>query len=966
MSEDYAPRQIEARWRDFWRERRFFNARLQETDRKFYYLNMFPYPSGKLHAGHGRNYILGDAICRFLIMRGYNVLNPMGWDAFGLPAENAAIEQGVHPREWTWRNIDEFKRQFRAWGVEYDWDREIATCEPDYYRWTQWLFLKLYERGLAYRARAQVNYCPSCGTVLANEQVVAGRCERCGAEAQRRELTQWFFRITAYAQRLLDDLEKLTDWPERVKLMQANWIGRSEGARVTFRSQRGDPIEVFTTRPDTLWGATFLVLAPEHPLVDKLTAPDRQAEVEEYKASAARQTEVQRLSTERDKTGVFIGAYAENPVNGEQIPIWIADYVLTTYGTGAIMAVPAHDERDFQFALKFGLPIVPVIEREDRLAKSVVFPGSVGQQFADELRRLHIEFSAEPAEAGATLLITLRGDAEIDRYLELAQAHLRPGSWTAVAGCRWAFIFPDGVLRLDSVEADRQILDRCRQLQPGVGQSRTVMELLHSLPFYRDVLAHTEYGRMIHSGPLSGTSAEEAVDRTVRWLEQRGVGKRSVQYRLRDWLISRQRYWGAPIPVVHCQACGVVPVPEAELPVRLPESTAVGRHGLGEVTEFVNTTCPRCGGPARRETDTMDTFVDSAWYYLRYLSPGDADRPFDPELADQWLPVDLYVGGVEHAILHLLYSRFVTKVLHDLHYISFDEPFAKLFTQGMITFPAYRCSTHHWISPEQVGSGTTCPHCGRPLEVAVLAMSKSKKNVVPPDELIDKYGADTERLYTLFMGPPERDIEWSEEGVRGTWRFLNRLWGLATEWLPRVRTVADPPDPSQFDPPARQLWRKLHATVKKVTEEFSGRLGLNTAVAALMELVNELAAYTGQPAVNLPLVRRTLRDLVLLLSPFTPFVCEELWSRLGERTAVLDTPWPEYDQAALAAGEVEIPVQINGKVRARLRVAAELAADPEALQAAALAEEAVRVRLAGRDVKRVIAVPGRLVSIVVR
>lgn len=963
MIDPYNPKVIEERWRDLWHA--FFAAKIDDDTRKFYYLNMFPYPSAKPHVGHGRNYILGDAITRFLIMRGHNVLNPMGWDAFGLPAENQAIEQGIHPREWTFQNIAEFKRQFRAWGVVYDWDREIATCEPDYYRWTQWLFLKLYEHNLAYRAEAEVNFCPNCETVLANEQVIGGRCERCDSQVERRRQTQWFFRITSQAERLLSDLGKL-DWPEHVKRMQEDWIGRSEGARVVFPAGCGEKIEVFTTRPDTLWGATFLVLAPEHPLVRTLTSPDRRARVEKYREFVRQRTERERLSTEQEKTGVFIGAHATNPVNGAKMPIWIADYVIMTYGTGAVMGVPAHDERDFRFALKFGLPIIPVIERPDGVAKSLVFPGSVRGGFAERLRAAGIEFDSRPVgERGEGLYVTLYGDQQIDRYIELVRANLLPDSWNEVVGARWVFIFDDGIQEFDSIEADRQILARCKELRPSVRDKRTLMEMLSLVEFYRDVLFHEEYGTMINSGPLTGTSGDVAVKKTIEWLEEKGIGKFAVNYRLRDWLVSRQRYWGAPIPMVHCERCGVVPVPEGELPVLLPEVPFIGKKGLASVPEFVATTCPRCGGPAHRDTDTMDTFVDSAWYYLRYISPKDGERPFDPRTVNKWLPVDLYVGGVEHAILHLLYSRFITKVLHDLGYLEFDEPFKRLFTQGMITYPAYWCPTHHWIPPKEVGEGNTCPKCGAALEVAVLAMSKSKKNVVSPDELIAKYGADTERLYTIFMGPPERDIEWSEEGVRGAWRFLNRVWRLIVAELPRIREVHDPPNPEDFDVAARKLWHKFQATIKKVTEEFEGRLGLNTAVAALMEFEASLSEYVIKPNPDIRLVRRCVHDLILLMSPFTPFICEELWHRLGEGGAVLAAPWPAYDEAALREGEVEIPVQINGKVRARLRLPSPVAQDPRGLEEAVLADAVVRGRLAGHEVQRVITVPGKLVSIVV-
>jgi len=960
MGEPYNPKEIEARWKDFWWEKGFFKADINDTSRKFYYLNMFPYPSAKPHVGHGRNYILGDAITRYLIMRGYNVLNPMGWDAFGLPAENQAIRSGVHPREWTMRNIAEFKRQFRDWGVVFDWDREIATCEPEYYKWTQWLFLKLYERGLAYRAEAEVNYCPTCETVLANEQAVGGRCERCNTPVEKKTLTQWFFKITAYAEELLRDLDTL-DWPEHVKTMQRNWIGRSEGANVVFRSERGHEIVVFTTRPDTLWGATFMVLAPEHPLVEELTAPERRAEVEEYRKLAARRTEVERLSTEREKTGVFIGAYAINPVNGERIPIWIADYVLMTYGTGAIMAVPAHDERDFQFALKYGIPVIPVIAPPGGVAKSYVMAGTFEKGLPQALKEAGFTFE----EKDGSLYVTFP-EADRGRYIELVRGYLRPGSWTEVIGAGWQFVFPDAVMDVGSLEEERAVLEKCKTLEPRVKEVRTVAEMLWQVEFYRDLLFHAEYGEMINSGPLTGTPGDVAVRRTTEWLEARGIGKFAVNYRLRDWLISRQRYWGAPIPIVYCDKCGTVPVPEEDLPVLLPEVKEIGLKGLSGIEEFVHTTCPKCGGPARRETDTMDTFVDSSWYYLRYISPHDDDKPFDSELVNAWLPVDLYVGGVEHAILHLLYSRFITKALRDMGYLSFGEPFARLFTQGMITYPAYWCPEHRWIPPKEVVDGKYCPYCHRELQVSVAAMSKSKLNVVSPDELIEKYGADTERLYTLFMGPPEKEIEWSEEGLRGAWRFLNRFWDLFSGWIPRVKDATGEFDPEALPEKDKEIWAKFNETVRKVTREFeSKRFGFNVAIAAIMELTNALERYVaGEP--NPSLLRRILRDTILLISPFTPFIAEELWWRLGEGGAVLEQEWPAYDEEAIKLLSVEIPVQINGKVRARVRLPHDVAGNADSLREAVLEAEEVRRYLEGKELVKAIAVPGRLVSLVVK
>jgi len=858
MAPRYDFKKIEAKWRDFWRAKGFLKPDLRDTRRKFYYLNMFPYPSGEMHVGHGRNYILGDAYCRYLIMRGYNVLNPMGYDAFGLPAENAAIERGVHPRDWTYRNIETFRRQFRLWGVEFDWDREIATCEPEYYKWNQWLFLQFYKRGLAYRKDAWVNWCPGCETVLANEQVVDGECERCGTPVTKKKLTQWFFKITAYAEELLRDLDKLEHWPERVKTMQRNWIGRSEGALIRFPLVDSDgAIEVFTTRPDTIYGATYMVLAPEHPLVDQITTPERRDEVRRYVERAIAESEIQRQRVDRPKTGVFTGAYAINPANDEKIPVWVADYVLMTYGTGAIMAVPAHDQRDFEFAKAHGLPIVPVVQPEDR---------------------------------------------------EL-----------------------DGATMTEAYEEKR--------------------------------------GVMVNSGPFTGLPAgPETIQKFIEHFERAGFGRRHVSYRLRDWLISRQRYWGTPIPIVYCGKCGTVPVPEDQLPVLLPEVEFLGKKGLAEIPAFYETQCPKCGGPAKRDTDTMDTFVDSSWYYLRYLSPHDDERIFDPERVNAWLPVDQYVGGVEHAILHLLYSRFVTKALRDMGLVNFDEPFARLFTQGMITHKAYRCVEHGWIHLKEVPEDETCPHCGKPLLTEVAKMSKSKKNVVPPDDIIERYGADAERLYTLFMGPPEKDIEWTEEGIRGAYRYVNRLWALVWDYQDVVRQAPDEPIRREMLPPReKRLWRVLNEKIRAVTEDIEG-FRFNTAISALMELTNELYDYIEhhkgeRERLHGPLVKRAVETLILMVSPVTPFIAEELWRLVGHEDAVLEQRWPEPDPDALVVEEREIVIQINGKVRDRMTVPASLSEDRARLEKLAL--ERVRHRLDGKQVQRVIVVPGKLVNIVV-
>ncbi len=933
--EEYDFRAIEAKWKDFWQEKGFFKANIEDFSRKFYYLNMFPYPSGEMHVGHGRNYIIGDCLTRFYIMNGYNVLNPMGWDAFGLPAENAAIRHKAHPRKWTYAAIKRYKEQFRDMGVQFDWDREISTCEPEYYKWTQWLFLKLYENGLAYRAEAYVNWCPSCATVLANEQVIAGKCERCGTPVRKKKLTQWFFKITAYAERLLKDLELLKEWPERVKVMQRNWIGKSEGAEVVFKlADREGELVVFTTRPDTLWGATFMVVAPEHPLVERVLAEPgdeaRKQELREFVERTLTISEIERGAAEAEKEGLFTGWWAINPVNGERIPIWVANYVLISYGTGAIMAVPAHDERDFQFALKYGLPVIPVIAPPSGMAKSYLPAGT----YKEGLRQALMEENFQVEERADGLYVTFTDTEEASRrYIELVRAHLEPGSWCELIGRGWRFIFHDKVLTVSSVAEEREVLRRMKELEPSLQGKRTVAEVLWEVEFYRDLLIHTERGEMINSGELSGTPGEEAIKKTIQFLEERKAGKAAVSYHLRDWLISRQRYWGAPIPIIYCDKCGIVPVPEEDLPVLLPEVEAIPKEGLAGIPEFINTTCPRCGGPARRETDTMDTFVDSSWYYLRYISPHDTEKPFDTRLVNGWLPVDQYVGGVEHAILHLLYSRFITKFLHDIGYVNFVEPFARLFTQGMVCLDGQ-------------------------------AMSSSRGIVVSPDEIISKYGADTQRVYTLFMGPPEKDVDWRGADIIGSHRFLKRVWHLVNKHLELLRGADRQVDPEGLDERSRRLWRKLHQTIRDVTEDIRS-FRFNTAVSSLMELTNELQGYTSAGEPNKALLKQAVEDLILMLSPFAPFICEELWQRLGHEKAILEQRWPSYDERALAVEEHEIVVQVNGKVRGRLRVPAALGSDEEELKRRALELEPVKRQLDGRQLKQVIVVPGKLINLVV-
>jgi leucyl-tRNA synthetase len=841
MKELYPFAEIEAAWQQRWAEGGFFKVDTASADRKYYCLMMFPYPSAALHVGHGRNYIIGDAVARYKIMRGFRVLTPMGWDAFGLPAENAAIKTGTHPRITTLTNIATMKRQLRSWGVCYDWDREVTACLPDYYRWTQWLFLQFFKRGLAYKALAPVNWCPSCATVLANEQVVAGRCERCDTAVEPRKLEQWFLRITAYAQRLLDDLALLEHWPERVRTMQQNWIGRSEGARIDFALEplpgRTDPVRAvtcYTTRVDTIYGCTYMALAPEYPaLADLVRGLPQEDEVRRFTAQASRLSNVDRAADTTDKCGVFTGRYVINPYTGGRIPLWVGDYVLMEYGTGAVMAVPAHDTRDWAFARKYGLPV-----------------------------RLSIQT-------------------------------------------------PDASLRLEAM-AD----------------------------------AYVEDGVLTDSGPFTGLSSAEARRRMTEHARERGFGQATVHFRLRDWLISRQRYWGAPIPIIHCETCGAQPVPEKDLPVLLPDAIEfkpTGESPLARCPEFRDVPCPVCGAPARRETDTMDTFVDSSWYFLRYLTPHDATRAFDPDIVNRWMPVDQYIGGIEHAILHLLYARFFTKALADMGLHRITEPFARLFTQGMI------CKRS-----DQDGQ--------------LYKMSKSKGNVVSPDALIREYGADTVRLYTLFIGPPEKDAEWNDQGIEGASRFLRRLWRRFYENRDRLAAAAGAAlDRAALSPAERELHRKTHETIARVTADMEGAFHFNTAIAQIMELMNAVDAFTaatdwsGQAGA---VFHEAITSMVLLLSPFSPHVCEELWRELGHADSILRAAWPEADPAAQARATVTIGVQVNGKFRGRLVLNAGL--DPAAAEAAVLADPQAKTWLKGATVARAIVVPDKLVNLVTR
>jgi len=817
----YPFRNIEPTWQQYWEDEGLFRMDPKSPLPKFYCLMMFPYPSAELHVGHGRNYILGDVLARYKKMKGFNVLAPMGWDAFGLPAENAAIYKGVHPAVSTWEHIERIKGQLRRWGTCYDWAREIASCAPEYYKWTQWFFLKFYERGLAYKKMASVNWCPSCATALANEEVIDGCCERCSAEVTTKELEQWFFRITAYAEELLN-VETIKNWPERVRIMQTNWIGKSHGATINFvLEETGELIPCFTTRPDTIFGATYLVLAPEHPLVEKTTkGTEVEAPMRTFVERVRRINRFERASALLEKEGVFTGKYVINPVSSERIPLWVANYALMEYGTGAVMAVPTHDQRDFEFAKKYGLPMRIVIQK------------------------------------------------------------------------------PDRSLSLDTMTE-----------------------------------AYVDEGVLVNSGQFDGMDNVEAIQKITDWMQERGIGRHEVSYRLRDWLISRQRYWGDPIPIIYCDKCGIVPVPERDLPVLLPENVdfrPTGESPLARCEEFVKTACPKCHRPARRETDTMGTFVDSSWYYLRYLSPHDDARAFDSDLVNTWLPVDQYVGGVEHAILHLLYSRFFTKVLRDIGLVNFDEPFGNLFTQGMI-----------------------CKDGAK--------MSKSKGNVVAPDPLIDKYGTDTVRLYTLFVGPPEKDAEWNDRAVEGCFRFLNRAWRSVIQIIER-NDGTNHVGFEDVNEKERALYRAVHMTIKKVTEDIEDNFHFNTAIAAMMELLNTLTDALEDdicPAV----LNHAASKLVVILSPFSPHICEELWRRLGHSDSVLKESWPEYDPKAITVEEIVIVVQVNGKVRSKLTVPVDTS--EETLRQFALEDTRVKKYTEGKSVRNVVVVPKRLVNIVV-
>ncbi len=833
MSFEYNFTQIEEKWQKEWEGKNLYETSEDSQAESFYALEMFPYPSGRLHMGHVRVYSIGDVMARFKRMRGYNVLHPMGWDAFGLPAENAAIEHGnIHPHDWTWDNIEQMKKQLKSMGLSYDWNRELATASPEYYRWTQWLFLQMYKNDLAYKKKSAVNWCPSCETVLANEQVVDGECERCEAAVEDKELAQWFLRITDYADQLIDDHELLEKWPDRVKEMQKNWIGRSKGLRINFPVKGfEEELEVFTTRPDTIYGATYMVLAPEHPLVEDIldraeNQEDIRARVEEMKE----QQEEERTSPKSEKIGVDTGIKAINPLSGEEIPVYIANFVLMEYGTGAIMAVPAHDQRDYDFAKKYDLNIRQVIKPE--------------------------------AE-----------DIEVDLEEE----------------------------------------------------------------------AFTEEGVLINSGKYTGLTSKEAFAGMAKDLEEAGLGQEEVNYRLKDWLISRQRYWGAPIPIVYCDECGRVPVPEEELPVELPyevELEAGGESPLSRNKDFLHTDCPECGQEARRETDTMDTFVDSSWYFLRYLDAENEEVPFQKEKVNEWCPVDIYVGGVEHAILHLLYARFFTKVVRDLELADIDEPFDHYLAQGMVLKDGAK-------------------------------MSKSRGNVVDPLDMLSEFGADATRMFILFAAPPKKDLEWSHEGIEGLYRFIKRVWRLVQENKDILNKESAPVSDDQLtaenlEGEDRDILRFMHKSIKKVTEDVSERQTFNTAISAIMELTNEISDYISdcsQEDINRPLFKKSVENLLLLLAPFAPHVTEELWTEIGNEFSIHEQSWPHYRESALEKDELEIAIQINGQVRDHMMIPAEIKEDK--LKEKVLNRDKVQKYVDNDEVKKIIVVPEKLVNVVV-
>jgi leucyl-tRNA synthetase len=856
----YIPQELEKKWQELWEKKKLFQVREDASKKKYYLLEMFPYPSGKIHMGHVRNYTIGDVVARYKRMNGENVLHPMGWDAFGLPAENAAIENKTHPAKWTYDNIENMKAQLKRMGFSYDWDREVTTCNPDYYRWEQLIFIKMFEKGLAYKKRTFVNWCESCQTVLAKEQVENGRCWRHGdQEVILQEMDSWFFKITQYAEEILEYCDKLPGWPDRVLTMQKNWIGKSYGAIIRFPVVRsGEVIEVYTTRQDTLFGATFLCFAPEHPMLKELIkGQSREKEIQAFIERTLKVDSYIRTADFTSKEGIFTGRYCVNPVTEEHIPIYVANFVLFDYGTGAIMAVPTHDQRDFEFAKKYDLPLRVVIKPTDR------------------------ELNEE-----------------------------------------------------------------------------TMTE------------AYVGEGILVNSGPFNGQRNLDALDTIAEYLQSKGLGYKTANFRLRDWNISRQRYWGAPIPIIYCGRCGTVPVPEKDLPVVLPLDLQLRPNGASPLPfepSFYEVQCPACGGKGRRETDTMDTFVESSWYFDRYACPDYDKGPIDGKRVDYWMPVDQYIGGIEHAILHLLYSRFYTRVLRDFGELKVSEPFTNLLTQGMVCMETQECPKHGYLFPEEVKEGR-CIHCQSEIVTGQkLKMSKSKRNVVDPEDLIDRYGADTVRMFCLFASPPEKDLEWSEQGVDGSFRFLNRVWRLVDDHIEEIKAAPKYDGRTSLSGDLKDLHRKIHQTIKKVTNDIEDRFHFNTAISAIMELVNEttkvLGANQAEEASMWSVVREAVESAIILLSPVVPHITEELWEMLGHRGHLLAVAWPKYRAEALEVEKRLVVLQVNGKVRDRIEVPATFS--EEQIEAAALQSERVQSFVAGEPIKKVIVVGNKLVNVVV-
>ncbi len=854
--QEYNYKTIEEKWQQYWDEHASFKAVMDKSRKKFYCLEMFPYPSGRIHIGHARNYSIGDAIAITKRLEGYNVLHPIGWDAFGLPAENAAIDKKIHPAKWTFENIEHMKKQLKKFGLSLDWNREIATCKEDYYKWQQLFFIKFYEKGLVFKKEAPVNWCNHCLTVLANEQVEAGGCWRCGNEVVTKDMSQWFFKITDYSEQLLNDYDELENWPERVVTMQKNWIGKSYGLQANFKLD-GKDFPIFTTRPDTVYGVTFMAIAAEHSLVNEIIAgSDKKDELQAFVDKVKKETNIERSSEESEKEGIFTGKYVENPFNGDQIPLYIANYVLLEYGTGLLMGVPAHDQRDFLFCKKYNIPIKIVIQNSEQS------------------------------------------------------------------------------LNLDTMTE-----------------------------------AYVDQGPLVNSDPFTGLDNKKAIDDIIQYAEEKGIGEGKVNYRLKDWLISRQRYWGNPIPVIYCQDCGAVPVPEKDLPVKLPLDVKFeGRGNPLETSEsFKQVACPKCRKQAERETDTMDTFVCSSWYFMRYCSPKDDTSPLDSEETNYWMNVDQYIGGIEHAILHLLYSRFFQKAVRDLGYVKAAEPFKNLLTQGMVVCPSYYSTqANKYFAPDELSEDKTiCPETGDKLVIKIDKMSKSKKNGVDPDDMIDKYGSDTVRLFMLFASPPERDLEWNEQGVDGCFRFIKRVYRISQDYIEQVKNLNSCDiDQNSLDKDAKELRAKTHKTIKKVTEDFVQRFHFNTGIAAMMELINTLYTFEAKQESDYLVIRELFENLALLLLPVTPHIAEELNQLLGNEKSLYESSWPEYIEELTKDDTVTYVFQVNGKVRGKEDLAANIS--KEEVEKIALSHERIKQWLDGKKIVKVIVVPKKLVNIVVK